>query len=197
MNLKQLAENLMQIKGNVKGTIFHAHEAFIRSKKGEKGVKRIEGEMAELGYPIKFKDIKPFGWYPDALSCLVVVVAKEIFNWQEYEVFEMGKAAPKISIIVRLLLKHFISIKKVFEECPKFWQRHVDFGSLENTEFNEKGKYAILRVKWHGFHPLICLWLAGYIYGIGSFVLKQKIDVKEIKCLFRGNPYHEYKIRWE
>lgn len=197
MNLKQLADDLMKIKGNVKGTIFHAHEAFIRSKKGEEGVIKIEEKMAELGYPIKFRDIKPFSWYPDALSVSVVIVAKEIFNWRESEVFEMGKAAPKISMIVRLLLKHFVSIKKVFEECPKFWRRHVDFGTLENTEFNGKEKYAILRVRWHGFHPLICIWLAGYIYGIGSFVLKQKIKVLEIKCSFRGDSWHEYKISWK
>lgn len=196
-SLKKLADDLMEIKGNVKGTIIQAHEAFILSKKGEEGVKKVEEKMEDLGHLLKFKEIKPFNWYPDALSVLVVIVSKEVFNWTEKEIFKMGSAAPKVSIIIRLLLKHFVSIKKVFEECPKFWQRHVDFGSLENTEFNEKEKYAVLRAKWHGFHPLICVWLAGYIYGIGSFVLKEKIKVKEMKCRFKDAPYHEYKISWE
>lgn len=196
-NLKELADELIKIKGNIKGTIFHAHEAFIRSRQGEEGVKLVEKKTRELGYPVNFKEIRPFAWYPDALSVLVVIVAKEVFNWSQKEVFEMGKAAPKVSMIIRLLLKHFVSIKKVFEECPKFWHRHVDFGSFENIDFNEKEKYAVVRITWPGFHPLICVWLAGYIYGIASLVLNKVIKVEEIKCGFRGDPYHEYKVTWE
>lgn len=52
-SLKKLADDLMEIKGNVKGTIIQAHEAFILSKKGEEGVKKVEEKNRGPGASIK------------------------------------------------------------------------------------------------------------------------------------------------
>jgi len=198
MLTKQEADNLMKIKGNVRGAVFYTHAVYIHYREGEKGIKTVEGKMGELGYPVKFGEIQHLGWYPESLSALTIIVAKEVFNWTEKDLFNMGNSAPKYSFIVRLLMKYFLSPRRTFAECPEYWQKHFDFGSLEPREFNEKERYVILRINGYKFHPFLCVYHAGYMLRIGQYVLNsKKIAIKEIKCMFGGDPYHEYMIRWE
>lgn len=196
-SLKEIANNLMKIKGNVKGEVLRISAAYIAEKEGEKGVEVIEEKLKELGYSLKFKEIKPLRWYPEALSVLVILVAKDVFNWKNSDIFDMGNSAPKYSFIVKLLLKYLISVEKIFEECPKYWRKHFDFGELEPVEINTKEKYAIIRVKGYKFHPLICLYHAGYFLRLVQLSIRsKKITIKETKCMFKGDPYHQYLIKW-
>ena len=196
--LKQEADRLMKIKGNVKGAVFFGHAAYVRYKEEEKGIKAIEDKLKELGHPLKFKEVKELDWYPEALSVLIIITAKEIFNWKDSDIFEMGNFAPKNSFIARLLMKYFLSLKKVFKECPKYWQKHFNFGEMKSCEINEKKKYIVFQIKGYKFHPLICIYLAGYFLRVAQFVIKSKnITIKEIKCVFKGDPYDEYIINWE
>ena len=196
--LKQIADDLMQKKGNVKGEVIRANFVYIKEKKGEDGLKSLEGKLNELGIPIKHGDIKPFNWYSEALSALIVIVAKEVFSWTEADIFDMGNQAPKYSfILMKILLKYFVSTVKVFELAPYYWKRHFDTGEIERVEFNEKEKYVIFRVKGHNFHPLVCIYEAGYYLRIAQFSTRSKdVHIEETKCAFADNPYHEYKITW-
>ena len=198
MITKEGIEKITQIKGNARGAVFQTHATFIRRKKGEEGLKAVEKKMAELGYPINFKKIKAVGWYPEALSCLIILVARDLFNWTEKDIFEMGYSAPRYSFIARTLMTYFLSLKRFLVEVPRYWKKHLDFGELEVVEFNEEKKYIILREKGYEFHPLICVYHAGYYQGITEYVVKsEKISIEETKCVFKGDPYHEYVIRWE
>jgi len=195
---KQEADALMKIPGNIKGAIFHTHAMFIRYKQGEGGIKMVEEKLKELGYPLKFKEIKSLKWYPEALSVLTILTAKDIFHWTENDIFEMGNAAPKYSFVVKVLIRHFLSIQRTFKEAGLSWKKNFDFGELEPHEINEQEKYLVLRVKGYKFHPLICVYHKGYFLRFAQFVLKGKnITVEETKCVFKGDPYHEYVVRWE
>ena len=109
---KEELDKIMQIKGNVRGAIFQTHAVYIRLKKGDEGVKMVEEKLKELGHPLKFEEVKPLDWYPEAISILIMVVIKEIFNWTDKDIFEMGNMAPKSSFIVRLVIKHFLTPQK-------------------------------------------------------------------------------------
>lgn len=194
---KELTEELMRIEGNVKGEVIRINFLYIREKKGEKGVELVEERLKELGYPIKAERIKTFAWYPEALSVLLILVAKDIFQWQDSDIFDMGNSAPKYSFIVKLLIRYFVSPQKSFRESPRYWRKHFDFGELETIEFNEKEKYLILRVKGYAFHPTICFFHKGFFLKIGQFVINsEKLSIKETKCVYKGDPYHEYLISW-
>ena len=197
-SLKEEAAKLMQLEGNVRGEVFLDNAAYIKYREGEEGLILVEEKLAELGYPLKFTAFTSLKWYPESLSVLVILVAKEIFNWSEDDLFEMGNSVPKFSFIVKMLMGHFISPKKCFEESPKYWKSHFDFGELEAAEFNEKEKYLKVRVKGYKFHPFICACHAGYFLRIAQFVLQgEKITIKETKCIHKGDPYHEYLISWQ
>ncbi len=195
---KEEVDELMRVSGNVKGVVFQTHAAFIRYKEGEKGIKMVEERLKELGYPLKFTEISSLAWYPEALSILVVLTAKEVFKWKDSDIFNMGNSAPKYSLIARMLVKTFISIKKVFEESPKYWKKHYDFGVLESYEINEKEKYVMLRLKEYKLHPTVCIYFCGYFYQIAQYVVRsKKITIEETKCVYRGGPYHEFLIKWK
>ena len=194
---KEEADKLMKIKGNAKGAIFQAHAAYIRAEKGEAGIKKVEDGLENLGYPLRFEEIKPMEWYPEAHSVLTILVAKDAFNWNDNDISDMGNSAPKYSTIVKLLMRYFLSLERTFKESPKYWRKHFDFGKVETVKFSEKEKYLIVRVKDYAVHPIVCLFHAGFFKGLAHFVLKsEKINVEETKCIHRGDPYHEYVIRW-
>ena len=78
---KEKVDEMMKLKGNVKGVILKGHFDYIRDLKGEKGIVLVEKRLEELGYPIKAKEIIPTNWYSEALACLIVLVCTEVFNW--------------------------------------------------------------------------------------------------------------------
>lgn len=136
--LKSEAERLMKIPGNVKGAVFQTHAIYVRHRQGEKGVKMVEEQMGKLGYPLKFSKIKTFNWYPEALNVLTILTIKELFNWTEKDVIEMGNFAPKYSLVMKILLKYFVSVRKVFESAPIYWKKHFDFSDVEPYKIDEE-----------------------------------------------------------
>jgi hypothetical protein len=197
ISLKEEAKRVMEItKGKVRGAAILTQIHYIRLKKGEEGLRMVEEKLKELGYPLEFKKVKNLEWYPTGLADLVIIVAKELFNWQDKDIFEMGNSAPKYSFIVRLLMKYFLSPQRSFRESPKYWRKHFTSGVLEAYQFNEKEKYLIIRLR-HQCHPVICIFYSGYFLRIAQYVIKsEKITIEESKCMSKGDPYHEFIIRW-
>jgi len=197
-SLKQTAKELMNIKGNIRGEGMLTDIEYIRYCKGEKGVKMLEEKLKELGQPINFKKIRPMEWYPVGWDVLKILCLKDIFNWNDKDIFKMANFAPKVSFLVKMLMKYFFSAERSFKESPKYWKQHFDFAELEAYRYNEKEKFMIFRVKNFKTHPIMCVVIAGYFLRMAQFVLRsEKISIKETKCVFKGAPYEEYLISWE
>ena len=196
--LKETAEILLNFDGMVKGESFRTHGEYIRYREGEEGVRRVEEKMAELGVPIKFKNIKPLQWYNEGKSSLIIVIAKEIFNWTEDDIYEMGRFSAKSSFIVKVLMRYFVSLEKVLSQAPVYWKKYCSFGEVQPIELNKKDQYILLRLKGFTMHPLVCTFYAGYFHGFAGMNIKsKKMRVEEVKCMSKGDPYHEYLIKWK
>jgi hypothetical protein len=194
---QEQAQKLKNIPGRVKGAVILADAEYVRLKGGESALKKIEQRLNKLGYQYSFQEIRPMDYYPEPLSVMVILLAKEVLELDDQGVFEMGKAVPKISFFLKILTKHFVSIRKCFEESPRYWKKHFDFGELEPVELNEAEKYGIIRVKGYKFHPIMCIYHKGYFSQIASLSLGKQVSVEETQCSFKKGPYHEYVIRWE
>ena len=199
---KEELKEIMKIPGKIKGAGFRGDREYVLEKKGEQGLRAVEKETERLGYPIEYKKIKETEWYPVGLRVVSLSTILKTFNWGEKELGEIGETATKVSFIVRIFMKYFISPPKVFyEACPRMWKRYYrDAGGIETIDFkkDEKGGYAILRIKGLKLHPIYCYFFSHFVVGItrlsaGSI---KKITVEETKCMFRGDPYHEYLIKW-
>ncbi len=196
-NLEETAEKLLSFEGKAKGEIFRKCLDYIRQKEGEEGVRKVEEKVREVS-SIDIDKVKSLNWVKEGVSSLTIITAKELFDWDDDEVYRMGSFVPKTSFITKILVRHFASREKVFREAPRYWSRHCDFGEMESVELSEEGKYVILRLKGFRVHPVICKFHGGYIKGFAEIGMKGKnIKVEEVKCPYRGDDYHEYKLTWE
>jgi hypothetical protein len=138
-------------------------------------------------------------FYPVGLRILSLLAIKEIFNLDEKEIVKMGFLATKVSLILKLFMRYFISLQRVFfREAPKMWKKHYTLGEVIPVDLDEEEKYLVLRLKDCKFHPIFCHYLGGYFCGVAQLMLgSEKIKFEETKCPFKGDRYHQYLIKWQ
>ncbi len=194
--LQQTADRLKHFPGNVKGEVFRTHAEYIKYKEGEEGIKKIEEKMAKLGVPITFEEVKSFTWISEGKSSLLIVTAKEIFNWTDEDVFEMGRFSPRVSFVLKIVTQ-FVSIDTLFKNAEKYWYNNYDFGRLEAVNYNGEKKEITIREYGIETHPTVCLYHAGYLKGLCEFSVRSTdITIEETVCVHRGGEYHEFLIKW-
>jgi len=197
---KEEIKKIMEVKGEVIGTSLKEDVQFILEKGGEKGkadLMRLEEEMAKLGYPISFDKIKSFQWYSLNTNMLYLAVAKEIFGWSDDVFRENGRFSARVSLIARIMMKYFISLKRCFGEAGNFWQKYYTVGELRTEELDEKNRSTFLVLKNFQGHPAFCRILEGYFWQVVSYVApKEKLRVEEIECIFKGGKVHKFKVTW-
>lgn len=197
MLTKEEVQKLFQIEGKVRGAVFQTDAEYIKNKHGEDGLNKVKYELKKLGYPIEYEKIKAMEWQPLGLRAISLLVFKNLFKWKDKDIKLMGNTAPKYSFIIKLLMKFFISVEEAFKNAPEYWEKHYDVGKLEIVELNEDEKYAILHIKDFKVHPVYCKYLEGYLQRIFKFILpNEKVIVKENKCMFKGDDYHEFRGDW-
>jgi len=196
---KEQAQKLMKIKGEVRGVTFKTDIEYILREKGEGGLKEVEQALEKLGVNLKYKDIKTMDFYPVGLRVLSLLVIKDVFNFSNDKIKEMGLFATKVSLIIKLFTRYFLSLQRVFfKEAPRIWKKHWTVGTLLPVELNEKEQYAIIRLKNFNLHPIYCHYLGGYFCGVLQLIIKStQITSEETKCSFLGDEYHEYLIKWK
>ena len=196
-------EEMIKTEGRVKGEVFKTDAEYVLEKKGEKGLKILQKETEKLGSPIDYRKIKSADWYPVGLRVVSLLAAMRAFGWQEKEIEKMGASAPKISFIVRIFMKFFLSPEKVAKISPKLWPRHYTIGSLKIVNFRERQEKQEIKgsvmVELRDFkvHPILCAYLGGYFLAVATLSAPYtKAIIKETKCPFRGDQYHQYLCEW-
>jgi len=193
---KEIADELMKMKGETRGISIKGDIDYAIDKKGKQALKKVEDEMERLGYPINYEKMRNMDFYPVGLEAILFLVMKELFNFTDREFEELGEFNSKLSLILRLFMQYFVSIDSTANAAPKIWRKLYSVGDLEMAELNKKEKYAILRIKNFKIHPFHCLSVKGYIHGVMKMVLRGDTTCKETKCPFKGDEYHEFLIKW-
>lgn len=190
-------DELMNIKGNVRGVVFLTDSEYIRRNHTDAALEKIARTMNNLGQPIVYSDIKSMMWYPLGLRVLAFYAMREALSWSDDDFRTMGFNAPKYSLIVKLLMKWFTSPRTAFDHAPEYWLRHYDVGTLELDELDEQKCYAVYRIKDFTVPPLYCTYLEGYFKSLFVFTFPGKnITIQETLCASRGDPYHEFRAEW-
>ena len=197
-SLKEQSRLLMERVGNVRGEIIADNIAYIASREDGPGLAIIEEKLRELGFPLKLSGFQKARWYPEALSVLIVLIAKDLLNWQEEDVFMLGSSVPESSSVVQMLKQVVFSPEQLFRQLPEVWKAQFDFGAVESTEFQEAEHSFSFRIMGYQFHPVMCQYYAGYFLGVTKFFIKnEKILIYEKACAFKGADFHEYTVKWE
>lgn len=194
---RETVKKFMSFPGEARGVTLKVDWEFILRKEGKEGLEKLEGKMAELGYPLKFEEIKTMGFYPIGLDALSMAVIGEVFGYDKQRFIEVGKTAPKFSIFLKVFFRYFVSPKQAIDEAPKMWRKHYSVGDLIVAEFNENKGYAVLRLENFKLHKIHCYNLLGYFSKILEMIVNAKVSAEERKCVFDGDDYHEYFLKWK
>lgn len=195
---REIAQRLMKIKGEARGTHLKNDADFVIKEKGKEGLKTVEKELEKIGYPIYYKKINQFGFYPVGLRAISLLAIKKVFNWPDEKIRELGAYAMKFSWIIRIFMKYFYSIDQVFKETQKTWSKYFTVGELKVEESNIEKKYVILRVQNLDLHPIYCRCLEGVFLELAKMILKpEKITCQEIECFFKRGKGHRFLIKWK
>lgn len=195
---KKDAEKLMNIAGKVRGAVFETDAEFIKNRFGEEGLERVKNALRELGHPIIYENINSMEWLPLSLRALSLLVIKDVFNWSDDEIKDMGDAAPKYSFIVKLLMKFFVSPRVAFSHAPEYWVKHYDIGKLVPVELEETTGNAVIHLHDFNVHPLYCKYLEGYFQRLFKFMYPNShIEIRETACMCDHSPHHEFVVTRE
>ncbi len=195
-SLKEIINEIGGLEGHVRGDVVLGTISCIKQKKGEEGLNSLIEKMNELGYDINLEKLKPLDWYPESLSVILILVAKDLFEWQDKDIYDLGSSVPKYSFIMKILIKYFVSLEKILAEAPKYWEKYFDFGKIEVVDSTE-GR-VVIRIMDYKFHPTICTYQAGYFSQIAQLAIGPKtVVVAENKCMHKNDPYHEYLLTWD
>lgn len=193
---KEIKE-LLSLKGRVRGATFITDMKYIELKKGKDELVAFKKEAAKVFKDFDYDKVTNTSWYPVGYRILSLLLIKDYFKFSEKDIFNMGYKAPKISFIVRTLMRYFISLKKTFKEASKYWDEHWSVGSLEPHFINIKNKRLILRIKDFKAHPIMCLYWRGYFSAVAELTLRnQKVTTVENNCMSKGDKYHEFLLTW-
>lgn len=191
-------QELLNITGRVRGAVFETDAAYIRNRYGDDGLGRLKAALAEIGQPIEYESVNSMEWLPLGLRALSLLVIKDVFNWNDEKIKEMGDAAPKYSFIVKLLMKFFVSPNIAFRHAPEYWVKHYDTGKLDAVELDEKNGRAIIHLHDFRVHPVYCRYLEGYFQRLFKFMYpNSRIEIKETKCMCNHGAHHEFIVTWE
>lgn len=193
---KEELERLMAIKGEVRGLALKSHGDFIMKEKGEQGLRRLEETLEDLGCAINHKEIEAMRFYPIYLEVIALVVIRRLFNFGDEKFIEIGEFGSKLSLIIRLFMKYFISIKLMAKQTPRIWGKYYTIGSLKMSGLDEVKKQLVLRLEDFNLHPLHCLHLQGYFSNVVKMVTKSPVSSEERKCIHRGDECHEFLLKW-
>lgn len=192
---KEIAQNLMKLKGEARGTHFINDAQYVKEKEGEQGLKKVIQELRAVGYPIEYSEIQNTKFYPIGLRAISLLAIKKSLGWDDEQIRDLCRFATKVSLIVRLYLKFFYSIPKMVGVAPKLWKEYFTIGLLEVIDFNEKEKRTILRVKDFKLHDVYCRCLEGYLGDIVKMIVGAKeVNCKETKC--PQDNCHEFIVTW-
>lgn len=197
---KELEELKKKYKGEERGIPFKAEALYVLEKEGEEGLKKLEDTMERLGYPIKYREIKFSLFYPQIFEVLTLICIKRLFNYNDKKFQEIGKFAIKVPAVIRSVLimrKFFYASKEMLNQiASKVWKQYYLFGDLKIEEYDKKKRRAILRMENFLHHPLNCQMIKGALTTLFQILIGPKVTVKEIKCIHRGDPHHEFLIKW-
>jgi len=193
---KEELEKFTKLNGEVRGIALKSHADFILQQKGKPELDKLEKVLAELGYPIKFEEIKSWDFYPIGIEIIELLTIKRLFNFKDEQFEDIGTFGSVSSFIMKLFMRYFSSIKMVVRQAPSIWRKYYTVGELKVKKLDEKEKYIILTVENLFLHPLHCFHLKGFFSSVVQMVVKEKPSCQETKCVHRGDSHHEFVIKW-
>jgi hypothetical protein len=121
-----------------------------------------------------------------------------VLGWKQEDIYNLANSVLKLSFLLRLIVKQFVSLRHIFEESAKYWERHLDFGSLVPQEIDEEKKYIIFYIEGYNFHPISNVYHTGYFDAVMKLSVRgEGVAVKVVKSVYDGERHTEILGQWK
>ncbi|MBD3207846.1 MAG: hypothetical protein GF370_00100 [Candidatus Nealsonbacteria bacterium] len=200
-DFQKTIKRLKKMEGKIRGCCLKSMVDFLLSSEDKKFLPDIQNKLSEYGFKEDLRRVKTLTWYPVSYIIASLFSFYEILEWGDEEIRQAGRNCPKSSaqIVFRISTSIYVlSLEKAFAMLPSAWRKLVNFGNLKGFELNEKEKYLTARIRDFPVHPLYCKFIEGFGEGLGKVLIRsEKISCRERKCVFQGDSYHEFVVRWQ
>lgn len=193
---KEEFEELMSKEGKIRGVTIRTMGEYLLQEEGEMGVGLMEKEINKQGYDFDFESVETMDFYPLGLQAVILVLMERMFGYDEKKFKEVGRANAKFSLMIRLFMKYFFSIKAMVDKVPKLWEKHYTVGQLEVKDYDEEENFIILKLNNFDLHPFHCEDLKGYFSVVTQMIVGKEVSCEEKKCVHRGDDHHEFLLTW-
>lgn len=193
--LKEELEALGEIGGELRGASLKGDGEFVEQRLDKEAVAELEREMAEVGFPINYSELKTLGFYPLSLDAVNLVLMARMF-FSEKEMIDLGSFLSKTSLVLRFFMKYFVSVDRVIEKAPEMWGQSYTKGTLKVIKYDKQKREIIIRIEDFFAHPLYCKVFEGYFQSVVKMILRTPVSCEEIKCQYEGDDVDEFRFRW-
>ena len=160
---KEIAQKAMTMEGEVRGVSFKGELEYILRTKGKEALTEIEEELAQVGYPIKYDEIRPMNFYPMGWEVIILLAIKKLFNLSDEEFRKMGEFESKLSLIVRVFMKHLFSLDLAAKEAPKVWRKNYTVGELKVVELDKEKRQGTIIIEDFKVSHILCIAIEGFL----------------------------------
>ncbi len=190
-------EKIKEIKGETRGVTFATDARFISRRFGQEALSKAERALSKEGKLFFYSRIRPMDFYPLSLRLLSFIIYRDELGFTEKDFKDMGKMAPKESLVIKLFARFFFSVERTVKQSPQMWSKHYTMGDL-SAEADEEKKEATVRLENFKGHPLFCIYFEGYLETILNMVVNGEVECEEVKCPFKDGraKTHEFHITW-
>ena len=193
---KEEIERISSLPGEAIGASLKEDVGFLLLKEGEEGLKRVEAELTKVSHPLQLKKIKTFHWYPFYYGIFIHAINRDLFQWSDETYRENGRYSAKISVVLKIGIKYFISVERTLEHVNRAWRMYYTMGEV-SSEYDKEKRSIIVTFKGFTGHPTFCRSLEGFAWQVFYYHLRiNTIVVKERECPFNGGSAHRIQRTW-
>lgn len=198
IDLKAELEKIKKDQGKQRKQYFDYYVNHINKRYGADGYEKVLRLLSENGFEIpELSDKRAFDWIASTYSSALMVGMAKAFNYKREDFIEMGKELVAFNTLSKWFIKFFVSPKKTIEFAVKNWHRNFSYGRLTLEKYDIQNKTVVLRLWDFDKHPISCDFTIGFFIKMSEIILYQKPKkVEETKCIYQGDEYHEFVIKW-
>ena len=194
---KEIPE-LMKLRGQERAADTKYLIEYVKGKEGSEGYDKLIVELKKFGFIVPdLSQANDTDWISETVAHVFFIGACRVFDWNEEEIFKMGRGIMSFSKTLKIFVKYFYSPEKTIQKTADSWNKYFSYGRIKLLNFDAVKKEGLMELHDFKSHPLVCLYFSGIFSEILELATgSKKAMVKETKCMFGGNNCHEFKLSW-
>lgn len=168
--------------GNVSGSCTNAIFEYLNFVGTKSRIPEILARAEEYGAQQKTMKLDPLKRYPISEEMALIFAAKDVLDWGDEEVKELGRSIPRVSLLVKMFLRYFLNLDSTTRQAKKYWDKHYDFGEINIISTDIESDDYTVEVTDFDIHPVYCVFLCGFLETMIGFVQTRPVKSWVIRC---------------